>query len=205
MDMLWAAMDRERVDGVWCLGDFCSGGPDPVRCFDEVLARCEVVLAGNHELFVVRRAFEGLDGGWADAARFAHAQLGSQRRKLLVRLRSYGLAAGVVCVHGTPRNPAGGFLSSRRDASQIVARMDGRVLLFGHTHLPAWWTPHRARGAALCDIELDRPQTIEPGSLLNPGAGSDPAGPRWLSLELPDGGHQPRAPLQVRWHHEPAR
>jgi predicted phosphodiesterase len=204
MDVLWAAMQRERVDGVWCLGDFCSGGAEPVRCFDEVLDRCEVVLAGNHELFVVRRVFERLDDDWASAARFAHAELGSDRRKVLVRLRSSGVAAGIVCVHGTPRKPAGGFLSSRQAAAEVIAGLDGRILLFGHTHDAAWWAPHRSRGAALRDIEPGHPHSVAPGSLLNPGAANDPGGVRWMSLELPDGGHTAGRPLRVRWHREPA-
>ena len=43
------------IDRIVCLGDWASGGPDPVACFDWVTSRCEVVLAGNHELFVLGR------------------------------------------------------------------------------------------------------------------------------------------------------
>ena len=201
LDALWAAMDREAVDGAWCLGDFCSGGPDPARCFDEVVSRCEVVLAGNHERWVVQRSFESLAGAWADQARFAHAALGRARRRVLARLPSGGLARGVFAVHGRPGAPTYGFLQTAADATAAIARVEGRLVVYGHTHEPAWWEP-AGGGARRRPIPTGSAVPVPTGSLLNPGAACDPAGVRWLVLDVPD---KADGQFAVTFHLEPGR
>ena len=188
LDVLWAALDREAVDGAWCLGDFCVGGPDPVRCFDEVASRCEVVLAGNHERVVVQRTFESLRGRAADLVRLAHAQLGHDRRTVLARLPSAGVARGVLAVHGRPDAPTYGFLQTAEHAAMASARADGRLVLYGHTHQPAWWEPTAEGRVVRRPIATGVAVDVAAGSLLNPGAACDPAGVRWLALELRDAG-----------------
>jgi predicted phosphodiesterase len=208
LEILWSALDRERVDGAWCLGDFCAGGPDPARCFDAVTSRCEVVLAGNHERWLVQRGFAARRGPAADALRRAHAELGHDRRRVLARLPSGGLARGVFAVHGRPGAPTHGFLDSAEHAAAAAARADGRLVVFGHTHQPAWWArtadgrfvergvPAQRNGSdpRCCAVE------VAAGSLLNPGAACDPAGVRWLTLELSDDG---TGPVGATFHLEP--
>jgi predicted phosphodiesterase len=46
------------IETIWCLGDFGSGGQEAAECFDLTMVTAQVVLAGNHEGFVVWRAFE---------------------------------------------------------------------------------------------------------------------------------------------------
>jgi predicted phosphodiesterase len=199
LDRLWAGMERESVDSVWCLGDFCCGGPDVVRCFDEVVARCEVVLAGNHERFVVQRGFESSRGNWGEPARRAHAELGSDRRRVLARLPSEGVARGVFAVHGRPGAPVYGFILSPADASAAIARAERRLVLYGHTHEPAWWE-HIDDRAHRREIPLGAAAQVARGALLNPGAACDPRGVRWLALDLPDA---PEGDFAVTFHLEP--
>jgi len=193
LGVLWSALEREAVDGAWCLGDFCAGGPDPARCFDEVTARCEVVLAGNHERVVVQRAFASLRGRAADQARLAHAQLGHDRRRVLARLPSGGLARGVFAVHGRPDAPTYGFLQTAEHAAAASAHVDGRLVVYGHTHRPAWWEP--TADGRVVDRRVGTGIAVEvaAGSLLNPGAACDPAGVRWLALDFRDAGAAPFA------------
>lgn len=48
-----AAIDRSRVDEIWCLGDIVGlGATDPVAVVDLVRERCTLVLAGNHDRWV---------------------------------------------------------------------------------------------------------------------------------------------------------
>jgi predicted phosphodiesterase len=200
LDVLWAALDREAVDGAWCLGDFCAGGPEPARCFDEVTSRCEVVLAGNHERFIIQRAFEALRGPAADDARLAHAQLGHDRRTVLARLPSAGLARGVFAVHGRPDAPTYGFLQTAEHAAAASARADGRLVLYGHTHQPAWWEPTADGRVVQRRITTNVAMELAGASLLNPGAAGDAAGVRWLVLEFPD---SDAAPFAATFHLEP--
>jgi diadenosine tetraphosphatase ApaH/serine/threonine PP2A family protein phosphatase len=181
-----SALDREAVDGAWCLGDFCAGGPDPARCFDLVTSRCEVVLAGNHERFVVERAFEALRGRAADQARLAQAQLGHDRRRVLARLPSGGLARGVFAVHGRPDAPTYGFLQTAEHAAAASARVDGRLVVYGHTHQPAWWEP--TADGRVVHRRVPTGTAVEVAAGPNPGAAWDPAGVRWLALEFREAG-----------------
>ena len=199
LDVLWSALDREAVDGAWCLGDFCVGGPDPARCFDEVTSRCEVVLAGNHERFVVQRAFEALRGRTADDARLAHTQLGHDRRRVLARLPSGGLARGVFAVHGRPDAPTYGFLQTAEHAAAASVRVNGRLVLYGHTHQPAWWEATADGQVVQRRIATSVAMKAAAGSLLNPGAACDPAGVRWLLLEFRNHG---ASPFAVTFHLE---
>jgi hypothetical protein len=188
LDVLWSAVDGESVDGAWCLGDFCAGGPDPARCFDLVTSRCEVVLAGNHERFVVERAFEALRGPRCRPGRLAHAQLGHDRRRVLAPLPSGGLARGVFAVHSRPDAPTYGFLQTAGHAAVASARVDGRLVLYGHTPQPAWWEPTADGRVVHRRVPTGTAVEVAAGSLLNPGAACDPAGVRWLALEFREAG-----------------
>ena len=204
LDVLWAAMEREAIAGVWCLGDFCSGGPDTVRCFDEILSRCEVVLAGNHERFLIEHRFESSRGEWADQARQAHTALGRERRRVLARLPSGGMARGVFAVHGRPGAPRCGFLRTAADAAAAIAHVDSRVVVYGHTHEVAWWEPTDG-GARRRQVSIGTAAPVPAGSLLNPGAACDPTGVRWLALDIAEDQDDATSHFVVTFHREPRR
>ena len=47
-----ADVDARGVSRIWCLGDTLGYGPYARECLALVAERCEVVLAGNHDLAV---------------------------------------------------------------------------------------------------------------------------------------------------------
>jgi predicted phosphodiesterase len=59
LDAVFACLDRAHVDRVICLGDIVGYHADPNVCVARVRARCDVVLAGNHD----RAAVGTLDPG----------------------------------------------------------------------------------------------------------------------------------------------
>jgi diadenosine tetraphosphatase ApaH/serine/threonine PP2A family protein phosphatase len=169
------------------------------------------VLAGNHERWLVQRGFETRRGRAADAVRRAHAELGHDRRRVLARLPSGGLARGVFAVHGRPGAPSLGFLDCAAQAAAAGVQADGRLVVYGHTHQPAWWASTADgrfvdRGVPAQRNGEQGPgncATVEvaAGSLLNPGAACDPTGVRWLALEFRDAGP---APFAATFHLERA-
>jgi predicted phosphodiesterase len=192
---VYADIKRSGVEAVWCLGDFASGGGQPAECFDLTMAIASVVLAGNHEQFVVERVWTVLDGGWARQARLAAAELGSERVALLRALRPHLVLPdlGVELVHGSLLDPWSGFVESTATAEATMARSSQPLVLVGHTHRAAYF---REAGPGLVAqsraIELGREQEIDRTGILNPGAALDQ---RWL--ELTRDGDRWRA----TWHH----
>ena len=205
-DAVLDAIAAAGIERVWCLGDFCSAGPEPLACFQRTLDACELVLAGNHELFVTHRVWETLDAWWALAARHAAEQLGHERVGQLAELRSHALHPHAELVHGALTNPAGDFLFDPRAAQRNLELLTRPLLLFGHTHEPACWAPHKngrsARQEPIVVGEqhpLPHPDARHAARLLNPGAVCDSDGARWLELRL-DGD----ARVAV-WHQQPFR
>jgi predicted phosphodiesterase len=177
-----ADIECAGIEKVWCLGDFASGGDQPVECFDLTMAIASVVLAGNHEQFVVERVWTVLDGGWARQARLADAALGAERVERLRALRPHVVVPelGVELVHGSLLDPWSGFVESAVTAEATMARSSEPLVLVGHTHRAAYL---REAGPGLVSqsgaVELGREQEIDRSSILNPGAALDQ---RWLEL-----------------------
>ena len=48
-----AALDDERPDAIWCLGDLVGYGPRPNECCARVAEIADVCLIGNHDLGVL--------------------------------------------------------------------------------------------------------------------------------------------------------
>jgi len=188
------AIEGAGVDRVWCLGDWASGGRQPKRVFDWVVARCERVLVGNHEVFVMGRAWERLSRCGEDltAAAFAFRQLGRARVDRLYGLSAHALTDHAELVHGALTGPVDGFLTGRRHAERNLALLTRPLLLFAHTHQPAFWEPAARPGALRrrirLGVEYELALSEDPADrrLLNPGAVCDRDGARWLELCLAD-------------------
>ncbi len=152
---------------------------------------CEVVLAGNHELFVVNRAWKSSRARWAQAAQEAAAQLGPERIEQLRDLDTHVLRPHAELVHGALTNPAYDFVLGARAAHRNLQLLARPLLLFGHTHAPACWAPHKnGRWAREEPVTAGEEHPLPAAGerhgqrLLNPGAVCDRDGARWMQLEL---------------------
>jgi predicted phosphodiesterase len=199
------AADEAGCARVWALGDFLgslAGDANPVECFDLVMSeRVEVVLAGNHELFITRGVWTTLAGGFADVAHRAAVALGSARRARLAELPSYVFlpADGVELVHGSLEDHAFGFVASAGEAASTLRLAQAPLVLCGHTHWPSYFEARAGLTGDLVAVEHAIRLNVEyelpaSGACLNPGAGCDPRGARWLELRL--GGERRTA----MWH-----
>ena len=53
LEAVLQAVDGERPDEIWCLGDLVGYGPRPNECCDVVRASVQICLRGNHDLGVL--------------------------------------------------------------------------------------------------------------------------------------------------------
>src|SRR5438874_8477082 len=66
LEAVLAAIDADRPDELWCLGDLVGYGARPNECCELIEARADVCLGGNHDLAV--RGTIDLDEFSGDAA-----------------------------------------------------------------------------------------------------------------------------------------
>ncbi|MFH1512678.1 MAG: metallophosphoesterase family protein [Bacillota bacterium] len=77
-DALERDLSRTRPDKLFCLGDIVGKGPSSDYTFDWAMARCDLVLGGNWDIFVGYKSFEPDNYYWE--------QLGEARLKILREL-----------------------------------------------------------------------------------------------------------------------
>lgn len=189
-----SAITHAGIDRIWCLGDFCSGGPDPVACFEMTTDACEAVVAGNHELFVLSSIWRHTHTPWAVAAYDASQALGARRLDALAHIPLELELREAHLVHGslTDRDRAHVMLDDAATAEANLMLLKRPLLCFGHTHAAAIWQPEDTEPAAACrpiEIGVKYPLPLDVADpshqrLLNPGSGCDGSGARWMELRL---------------------
>lgn len=168
-----AALSREGVDAVLCLGDLVGYGPFPNECVARIAALGAHVVAGNHDLMAVGRLEDRGSPLALQTMRWTRATLQDPARRYLATLPLERRAeAGVVLTHGALGDPSRYVRGSAEASAQLAGlRRDhdgARFLLLGHTHRP--FAFGRRTGTRLLGgrghVRLDARDTY----LLNPGS-----------------------------------
>ena len=187
-----AAVDEERPDEVWCLGDLVGYGPRPNECCDTVAARADLCLAGNHDLVVLGLlSIDDFAGDAATAARWTQTVLSPDARRYLESLPSSATRDGVQLFHGSPRDPVWDYVLSEEAAWWTFDATTADLVLVGHSHVPLAISlddRELTGGVAGADVEagLDSGRWIlNPGSVGQPRQGDPRAA--WLLVDLGEG------------------
>jgi diadenosine tetraphosphatase ApaH/serine/threonine PP2A family protein phosphatase len=189
LEAVLAAVDEERPDEIWCLGDLVGYGPRPNQCCAEIARRAELCLVGNHDLGVLGE-LDLLDFApeAVESARWTREVLADEARAYLRSLRPAGRRDGVELFHASPRNPVWEYVLTGEAAAAAFDLTEEPLVLVGHSHVPL--------AIALEDGSLDgglAPEgtQTELGAdrvLLNPGSVGQPrdGDPRaaWLMLDF---------------------
>lgn len=184
-----AAVEEERPDELWCLGDLVGYGPRPNPCCAEIARRAELCLVGNHDLGVLGE-LDLLDFApeAVESARWTREVLADEARAYLRSLRPAGRRDGVELFHASPRDPVWEYVLTGEAAAAAFDLTEEPLVLVGHSHVPL--------AIALEDGSLDgglAPEgtQTELGAdrvLLNPGSVGQPrdGDPRaaWLMLDF---------------------
>jgi diadenosine tetraphosphatase ApaH/serine/threonine PP2A family protein phosphatase len=183
------AVDAAGAERVWCLGDLVGYGAHPDGCVSLARERCEVNLAGNHDLGVLDRIDIGDFAPHAEqAARWTRENASEETLRYLETLNPSHEGEVVGLFHASPRDPIWEYVLSGGQAAECMDAMPQRVSLVGHTHVASYFSRtdgEMAGGTAAGGTELN----IERGEwLLNPGSVGQPrdGDPRaaWLLLDV---------------------
>jgi diadenosine tetraphosphatase ApaH/serine/threonine PP2A family protein phosphatase len=188
LEAVLAAVDAERPDELWCLGDLVGYGPRPNECCRTVAARADVCLAGNHDLVVLGALeIDDFAGDAAAAAAWTRTALDAESRDFLRTLAPLAERDDVALFHGSARDPAWEYVLGEEAARATLELTQTPLVLVGHSHVPLEIRregDELAGGVAGDGTELDLASgrwLLNPGSVGQPRDGDPRAA--WLLLE----------------------
>lgn len=137
-------LDRHGVDEIVCLGDVATLGPEPAAVVETLAARCERLVLGNHEEFVLDANTVGRYTDVPviiDSIDWCRSQLDAHHLGYLATARPFHRlevdGTEVLLFHGSPSSNTVDLLASTPPDELDVLLGDGTatVLVGGHTHL----------------------------------------------------------------------
>jgi len=182
-------VDSEGAEEIWCLGDLVGYGAQPDDCVALARERCNLSLAGNHDLVVTGEIpITDFSSSAAAAARWTQEAIAEETMAYLKGLKPSDAARDPALYHASPRDPVWEYVLSTWQADECMDLMDARVAAIGHSHVALWFhreTDGQITGAP-AEAELER--DLSGGEwLVNPGGVGQPrdGDPRaaWLLLD----------------------
>ena len=178
LDAVARRLDRARPDRVIHLGDLVGYNAEPEKCVRWAMANCSGGILGNHDAVVCGKAGgEFFHRPALLAARWSGRQMSDAGLSYLAGLPvRAAVSGGILLVHGAPSDPDR-YLFLLEDAEEemdlLAGREDSRIVLYGHTHLPAAFVRRKdgtAVSAPLKDFRLEEGDA----AMLNPGSVGQP-------------------------------
>jgi diadenosine tetraphosphatase ApaH/serine/threonine PP2A family protein phosphatase len=184
-----ADVDADSADQIWCLGDLVGYGAQPDGCVELARERCDLCLAGNHDLVVTGDIdIADFSSSAAAAARWTRDTISRDALAFLRGLRPTEPRREIGLYHASPRDPVWEYVLSSWQADECMDLMEPRVGAIGHSHVALWFcrTAEGQVEGAPAEGGLER-DLSEGEWLLNPGGVGQPrdGDPRaaWLLLD----------------------
>ena len=177
------------VEEVWCLGDLVGYGAEPDECVALARERCDVCLAGNHDLVVTGDIpLSDFSPSAAAAARWTQETISPESLAFLRSLEPSDPDRELGLYHGSPRDPVWEYVLSSWQADECLDLTDARICAVGHSHVALWF--HRDSDGKLggAQAAAGEERDLSLGEwLINPGGVGQPRDndPRaaWLLLD----------------------
>ena len=187
-----AAVAREGVDAVWCLGDVVGYGADPDACCRLAREACDLCLVGNHDLAVRGDIpLHEFSIGARLAAEWTREVIDPDHLEFLRSLPPMLVDRPVGLYHASPRDPVWEYVLSTLLADLCLDSQRHRVCFVGHSHVALSF--HRAEGETATGETREGGEQADIGDgewLLNPGSVGQPrdGDPRaaWVVLDDED-------------------
>jgi predicted phosphodiesterase len=133
-------IEYEGADKIVFLGDLVGYGPDPNIVVEELTAKADINLAGNHDWAAVGRIDITYFNPYAKIAILMTRKLltVSNLKKLTkLKLIAKDTEERLLFVHSTPREPEKWhYISTLEDAEENFSALTERVCFIGHSHYP---------------------------------------------------------------------
>jgi diadenosine tetraphosphatase ApaH/serine/threonine PP2A family protein phosphatase len=190
LEVVLEAVDAERPDELWCLGDLVGYGPRPNPCCAAVQERATVCLAGNHDLGVLGQLdLEEFAPDAVASAEWTRGVLRPEARSYLESLSPTAEREGVALFHASPRDPVWDYVLSLEAVEASFELTWEPLVLVGHSHVPlAVAVANGALAGGLAPEGTDAELAPDARLLLNPGSVGQPrdGDPRaaWLLLDF---------------------
>jgi diadenosine tetraphosphatase ApaH/serine/threonine PP2A family protein phosphatase len=184
-----ADVDDAEVEEIWCLGDLVGYGAEPNGCVELARERCDLCLAGNHDLVVTGEIDLGdFSSSAAAAAQWTRDNIDAEALDFLSSLKPQADDREIGLYHASPRDPVWEYVLSTWQADECMDLMKKRVGAVGHSHVALWFRRSGEGNVDGAPAEGGLEQDLAEGDwLLNPGAVGQPrdGDPRaaWLLLD----------------------
>ena len=145
-------IDELRVDEIICLGDIIGYGPDPIKCLDTVMEKCQLTILGNHDQAAIFDP-EGFNPVAMRAIYWTRKKLEADldnpeksdlRWDFLGELPRRHDEGEYLFVHGSPRDPTNEYVFPEhiyeRDLMAMLMSRFEKICFQGHTHIPGFFT-----------------------------------------------------------------
>lgn len=140
-----AALDREPVDEIVCLGDVATLGPQPRQVMERLLTLDARVVLGNHDTFLLKpdlsRTYMNLDW-FTDTINWCAEQLLPSDFEYLRTFRplieiSLENGASLLCFHGSPKSNIDNILATTPgdELDDMLTGHKATIMACGHTHV----------------------------------------------------------------------
>jgi diadenosine tetraphosphatase ApaH/serine/threonine PP2A family protein phosphatase len=182
-------VEETDVEEVWCLGDLVGYGAQPDECVRLARDRCDLSLAGNHDLVVTGEIpITDFSTSAAAAARWTQETIGEDTLAFLKSLSPSDPSREPALYHASPRDPVWEYVLSTWQADECFDIMDARVGAIGHSHVALWFSRDAEGKAGGATAEGGQELDLSNGRwLVNPGGVGQPrdGDPRasWLLLD----------------------
>jgi diadenosine tetraphosphatase ApaH/serine/threonine PP2A family protein phosphatase len=184
-----ADVDSAEVEETWCLGDLVGYGAQPDGCVELARSRCDVCLAGNHDLVVTGEIdLADFSSSAADAAQWTRDNISAESLDFLKALRPERDDGVIGLYHASPRDPVWEYVLSTWQADECMDLMKKRVGAVGHSHVALWFSRDDDGKVSGATADPGEPKDLSGGRwLVNPGGVGQPrdGDPRaaWLLLD----------------------
>ena len=107
-----AAADTAGAEEIWCLGDVIGYGAQPDACADLLRERCQLCLAGNHDLAVLGQLdLAAFSETAAAAVAWTRSNAAERTLEFLRGLEPSGRREGIEAFHASPETRFGSTCS----------------------------------------------------------------------------------------------